>query len=260
MGQYHMPVCVDTMEQINPHRFGDGLKLMEFGCSGSGTMAAVGLLLMGEGRWAGKRIVIVGDYAEADDVPGIPNVDRLYASKADALEYPEHYPLPPSEYPDDISKEMWPLLVEHGYWDGIPTESKDHWFISDAHSMKGDRPEPSGVEAFIANLDKKEALSPATFGDDPRWDSFIADYGGGVMTALAVLLACSNGRGGGDARADLGDWAGRWAGDHIGILPYGGANADFDDISRVVRDAMVASDEGTYEDNDDGTVTRTSRW
>ena len=116
------------------------------------------------------------------------------------------------------------------------------------------------MEAFIANLDRKEALSPGTFGDDPRWDSFIADYGGGVMTALAVLLACSNGRGGGDARADLGDWAGRWAGDHIGILPYGGANADFDDISRVVRDAMVASNEGTYEDNDDGTVTRTSRW
>lgn len=59
MGQYHMPVCVDTMEQINPHRFGDGLKLMEFGCSGSGTMAALGLLLVGEGRWAGDRIGIL---------------------------------------------------------------------------------------------------------------------------------------------------------------------------------------------------------
>lgn len=257
MGQYHMPVCVDTMEQINPHRFGDGLKLMEFGCSGSGTMAALGLLLGGEGRWAGKRIVIVGDYAEPDDVRSIPNVDRLYASKADALEYPDDYPLSPSEYPDDISEEVGGLMVKEGFWASLPSGAYRPAPLPDPPR------EPSGVEAFIANLDKKEALSPGTFGDDPRWDSFIADYGGGVMTALAVLLSCSNGRGGGDARGPLGDlFAGRWAGDRIGILPHivpvGGEN--FTDISLAVREAMVASNEGTYEDNDDGTVTRTSRW
>lgn len=81
MGQYYLVVNLDKKEYINPHKFGDGAKLMEFASSGGGTMLALGILLAdgnglggGDlqdvedlpivGSWAGNRIVIVGDYAE----------------------------------------------------------------------------------------------------------------------------------------------------------------------------------------------------
>lgn len=91
MGQYHKPVCIDTMETIHPHKLGDGLKLMEFGMSGSGTMAGLALLLAGEGRWAGKRIVIVGDYAESGDIEGI-DVVPLYKDREEYDRYVDRYP------------------------------------------------------------------------------------------------------------------------------------------------------------------------
>jgi hypothetical protein len=79
MGQYYAVVNLDKKEYIFPHRFCDGLKLLEFGCSASGTMTGLALLLAdGNGRgggdirsdstligsWAGDRIVITGDYAD----------------------------------------------------------------------------------------------------------------------------------------------------------------------------------------------------
>lgn len=79
MGQYFLIVDIDKREYLDPHKFGDGVKLMEFGCSASGTMTALALLLRQSdavaggdfqqvddypivGSWAGNRITIVGDY------------------------------------------------------------------------------------------------------------------------------------------------------------------------------------------------------
>ena len=90
MGQYFYIVNLDKKEYLHPHCFGDGLKLMEFGCSSNGTMTALTFLLRKSddggggdfnefesypivGSWAGDRIVIIGDYdssrlyQEADD-------------------------------------------------------------------------------------------------------------------------------------------------------------------------------------------------
>lgn len=79
MGQYYKVVNLDKKEYLHPHKFKDGLKLLEFGCSGSGTMTGLAVLLSdGNGRgsgdlhsekpiigsWAGDRIVITGDYAD----------------------------------------------------------------------------------------------------------------------------------------------------------------------------------------------------
>lgn len=70
MGQYFYVANLDKREYLHPHKFGDGLKLYEFGFSGGGTMAALALLLStdrkGEwrGRWLGDRVAIVGDYAK----------------------------------------------------------------------------------------------------------------------------------------------------------------------------------------------------
>jgi hypothetical protein len=92
MGQYHFVANMDKREFLHPHRFGDGLKLMEFGGSGGGTMLGLAVLLacsndrgggdlhvdesttVGEaiakhvvGRWAGDQIAIIGDYASDGD-------------------------------------------------------------------------------------------------------------------------------------------------------------------------------------------------
>lgn len=85
MGQYHKPVNLDKKQYINPHKFGDGLKMLEFGQGGL-TMTALTVLLAcshnrggGDldtenpiaGSWAGDRVAIIGDYTEETDIPGI---------------------------------------------------------------------------------------------------------------------------------------------------------------------------------------------
>ena len=80
MGQYFIVVNLDKKQFIHPHKFGDGLKLLEFGCSGCGTLTALTLLLRQStdggggdysgdnefvGSWAGNKITIVGDYDES---------------------------------------------------------------------------------------------------------------------------------------------------------------------------------------------------
>jgi hypothetical protein len=82
MGQYFLVVNLDKKEFIHPHKFGDGLKLLEFGCSSCSTLTALTLLLRKSneggggdfhefekcelvGSWAGDRIVIIGDYDES---------------------------------------------------------------------------------------------------------------------------------------------------------------------------------------------------
>jgi hypothetical protein len=82
MGQYHFVCNIDKKEYLDPHRMGDGLKLLEFGCSASGTMLGLAILLAEQngrgggdlrgkhgviGSWAGDRITLIGDYFDADD-------------------------------------------------------------------------------------------------------------------------------------------------------------------------------------------------
>jgi hypothetical protein len=79
MGQYYLIVNLDKKEIIDPHKFGDGAKLLEFGNSSSGTMCGLAILLAdgnnrggGDlhsdnpiiGSWSGNRVVITGDYAD----------------------------------------------------------------------------------------------------------------------------------------------------------------------------------------------------
>ena len=89
MGQYYKIVNLDKQQFLNPHDFGNGAKLLEFGSSGSGVMLGLAVLLSdGNGRgggdlnddkrrlkpklkkligsWAGDRVVVTGDYADAN--------------------------------------------------------------------------------------------------------------------------------------------------------------------------------------------------
>lgn len=82
MGQYYKIANLDKKQFIDPYAFGDGAKLLEFGTSGTGVMAGLAILLANSngrgggdlpsdrgvvGSWAGDRIVIAGDYAQAGD-------------------------------------------------------------------------------------------------------------------------------------------------------------------------------------------------
>lgn len=89
MGQYFIAVNETKREWLHPHRFGDGLKFMEFAPSGGGFMLGFALLMRKSsaggggdwygyhaptgalnefpvvGSWAGDKVSIVGDYDES---------------------------------------------------------------------------------------------------------------------------------------------------------------------------------------------------
>lgn len=81
MGQYYKIVNKTKKEYLDPHTFGNGLKLMEFVSDGTGTLQGLAILLAeGNGRgggdlhsdskligsWAGDSIYISGDYADSE--------------------------------------------------------------------------------------------------------------------------------------------------------------------------------------------------
>ena len=90
MGQYYKIVNLDKEQYLNPHKFGCGLKLVEFTGCAHGPLEALGILLAHSngrgggdiaihndvdfltneersliGSWAGDRIVTAGDYDDA---------------------------------------------------------------------------------------------------------------------------------------------------------------------------------------------------
>lgn len=82
-----------------------------------------------------------------------------------------------------------------------------------------------GQYYVIANLDKKEFINPTSFGDGSKLLEF-GSSSDGTMTGLVVLLASSNGRGGGDLHLRSDRWShipGRWAGDRVVVA------GDYDD-------------------------------
>ena len=94
MGQYHRPVCIEAEEGLNPAGMDSGLKEGEQGFSRPSTPNAIVALVCARGgnmpadcsqspligRWAGKRILVQGDYAKDDDIPGWkgPRLSKLY--------------------------------------------------------------------------------------------------------------------------------------------------------------------------------------
>lgn len=142
MGQYHLIVNLDKREFLHPHHLGDGLKLVEFGCSSQGTMTALALLLCDSngrgggdfhqekakkleekyiGRWNGDRIVITGDYADpmdklypnffkgVADLPGATNPD--YFSEENPRGVATLYGFTNTEHMTDVSPDMAKLMI-----------------------------------------------------------------------------------------------------------------------------------------------------
>jgi len=106
MGQYYLTVNLDKGEYLDPHKFGDGLKLLEFGDSASGTMTGLATLLAdGNGRgggdlhsenpiigsWKGDRIVVAGDYADPNNFIPEALKDELFSRMLEGQREREAY-------------------------------------------------------------------------------------------------------------------------------------------------------------------------
>jgi hypothetical protein len=118
MGQYHHPVCIEAEEGLSPHVLGCGLKEGEQGFTRPGTPNAIVALVCARGgnmpadcsqspligRWAGKRVLVQGDYAADDDIPNWdgPPLSKLY----NAIDLADE-------------REPWDGMPE-GHWDRVP--------------------------------------------------------------------------------------------------------------------------------------------
>lgn len=101
MGQYHKLVNLDKQEQVSPYAIGLLGKQYEHTGSPGGLSDALYLLTMispasggGDfpltevsGRWAGDRVVVVGDYTQENAVPGYAgDTSTLYSDSEDWLD------------------------------------------------------------------------------------------------------------------------------------------------------------------------------
>ena len=97
MGQYFLAVNLDRLEFLDPAWLGDALKLRALAHGLNTPVTLVALLTTSggrgsgdfnvddpdgvQGRWAGDRVAIVGDYAEDGDLPNAPiPASEIYAS------------------------------------------------------------------------------------------------------------------------------------------------------------------------------------
>lgn len=270
MGQYHMIVNISKQEFLTPRTFTDGSKLMEFGSSGGGTMLALAWLLKND--WNGDYISIVGDYGEADD-----NDQKLLKDFGIELGNSSFYSIlssiengvPDKRYfTKDFSIKT---AADRATIDqvALATASK----FTDVSKLTIARIEAAG-DAFIGNKygydrfekivkkdrsfyailneDTAEYLDPRAFGDSAVFMSFADAHSGGVMTALAVLLAsaCKGGaRGGGDFNSygvKDADLVGSWSDNRISIVPRASVK-HFTDLSPRMRDLMEADGCSKYE-------------
>jgi hypothetical protein len=96
MGQYHKLINLDKHEVVEPYGLGLGAKQYEQ----TGTEASLGdaiyLLVMTSpasgggdwpqtdvsGRWAGDRVVVLGDYTSAEALPEADKADKLYSESS----------------------------------------------------------------------------------------------------------------------------------------------------------------------------------
>lgn len=166
MGQYYRIINLTKREYLDPHYFGDGLKLMEFALSGFGTMAALGILLAsGNGRgggdlrsesrivgsWAGDKIVIGGDY----DDPGKwcePADQTLYETARKRFR--------------DISDDVIGVMVQDGLL-GRELKERTGWIAKSL--KKGADPADPGGPTIGPNLARLHGISVISQDDTSTW-------------------------------------------------------------------------------------------
>lgn len=239
MSQYHAIANLTRRQGYSPSGVGTHLQLI--GIMGSETALAPTLIALA-GDWKGDRIAIVGDYAEDGDLPD----EAMTGIATPHAVWPEI--VGGSSTWINIEAAARAMLVDSGRatFKRTPTG----WYhVAEVH------PRADLGEYVIVNLDARQKLTPTLLGDHPDLGVFaLTGYYGGTITAMAVLLAVSNGRGGGDFRHGH-PLVGSWGGHRLAALPAAEAE-DYEDITATMRDVLTAGHEAKFVVSDDGTVRR----
>jgi hypothetical protein len=234
MGHYHRIINLTQRTVIVPMDVGVLDKLVEFGHSHGAAMGALWLLL-GREAWCGDRIAVLGYEGRPDDLAAEVIVET-------GLDGTAFY----DRTLDSAAELARNVLVERGICSFTTRTSRgvEMWRATAATEVS-----PAGIEVVAADLDRREVLDPAQFGDNRDLNLAAATGGfGGVTTALTLMLAASNrggGRGGGDFRSRH-PLVGSWAGDRLGVVPLE-LTREFTDVSAQVRDVLAESGEASYE-------------
>ena len=185
MGQYWKSVCLDTKEQMEPHKYDNGAKIMEHSWLKNNFVQAVEGMLTPKGKWWQKKLVWAGDYMD----------DNIYIDPADLLKvkqkiFDEYHETYPEQYPD------------------VESTGANLYYVSD-EMFKEVRPAHIDMESypFIVNYDENQYVDKRDCPDNNGW----------IIHPLPLLTCSGNGRGGGDYHQGNG-FIGIWAGDRIGVV------------------------------------------
>lgn len=182
MGQYYVVANFDKKEYLHPHKWDNGMKLMEF--SYFGNYLSTALLNLMKGRWNGDRVYVVGDYADLSDPK------EIWYSTAKALL--EEIPVVSPDYKPEWGIDLQTYVIDNFKHLGM--------------NQVGHR---RTTAHYVYNHGAKEVLCldhcPAFHIDPDGYEWKIAP--------LNLLLAMGNGRGGGDYRGHNEELVGSWVSD-----------------------------------------------
>jgi hypothetical protein len=207
MGQYYVIVNVDKKELIDPSKYDNGVKLMEFSYIGNEVTNA--LMNLMNGRWKGDRVYVVGDYADTYTAPGAKEECWVPAYR-DALE-------------------------EFGIDENDEDKSKEHTLYDFAYrhfknvSQKTYAKNPNLW--YIVNHKTKQFIDLEHCPDESSAGEFI-------VHPLSLLLAMGNDRGGGDFRKRCNgyEYVGTWCDSvrDIELLPSDADASSFNGLTEFL--------------------------
>ena len=243
MGQYYVIANLDRRTGYTPRALGDGVKLHEFGYGGATMESLVHLLA---GPWSSDRIALIGDYTEPGELPDA-------ATNAAGMDSHLIYPCITGEAATWVdaspeAREHLAGLLTHSEYKRVDLDGTETTVQYSEYLPPVTVPE-HGPAQVIVNLDKNEQITPAGFGDPAHREGFaVHGGGGGILTALTVLLATGVGKG----NAMLGSWTG----DRIAVVDADSSAAvGSQAINRDVRELLADDEWATYTVNG-GAVTR----
>ena len=166
MGQYYVIANMSKKEFLHPHRYDNGMKLMEFSYQRNPLINTVLNLLKNE--WKGNRVYVIGDYADL----------KIYNQE----DYCWH---------DTLAD----LVKEFGVHDGDYEKHPDTYSMQAViehtfhHVNETDERAASTTARYLYNHATKQVIDLATCKED-EW--------GYTVAPISLLLAMGNERGGGD--------------------------------------------------------------
>lgn len=244
MGQYHTVAAFtdddsDPIYTIEHYDLAAGAKLVEQAytyperetgiVTPSPYASAFGLMMLGP--WSSCRVVVIGDYADESCNPihwdRVLNVDSYYGSA-------EHNDLLTDQ--TELAQNLLGEAMGYSFTDDDGMRWKDTHPPTDlANRLWAASNMPSNDELVLV-CTNGEYLEPAAFGTPGNPMASVAV--GALWPMAYMLLAVSDGRGGGDAGFDI---PGRWAYNKLGFAPRANAqrNACVDITDWALRQREV---------------------